>query len=263
VKHFPGFSAASLEFLTSQRNIWGVGVDTISFDPGPDDKYLAHKVLLGKGKWALEALRNLDALPPVGATLFVGAPRVEGATGGPARVIALVPKKPSQPIDGHWQSSQLEPMGASGFLKRDFKFTGDKWALDYTLFADAKGKEPMLTGRVGGTYVIARAPGLTGAYPTLFHFDYRQLAARSTSMEATLAKANCGKGKWKSGVFEDITNTGCAAVRVPALGDCPTEFDLLSLDNDVLHLGTRTLGPLCGWNARAQTAKAPPLERVQ
>jgi kynurenine formamidase len=92
-KHFPGFSPEALKFLIEERNIWGVGVDTLSFDPGRDDTYAAHRTLLKAGKWALEALANLDRLPPTGATLFIGAPRVAGATGSTARVIGLVPRR--------------------------------------------------------------------------------------------------------------------------------------------------------------------------
>jgi kynurenine formamidase len=38
----------------------------------------------------LEATANLDAVPATGATLVVGSPKVEGCTGGPARLFALV-----------------------------------------------------------------------------------------------------------------------------------------------------------------------------
>lgn len=52
-------------------------------------EYKTHKKILGAGKWALECLANLDKLPTKGATIFVGAPKVEGATGGLVRVIAF------------------------------------------------------------------------------------------------------------------------------------------------------------------------------
>ncbi len=42
-----------------------------------------------RGKWAIECMKNLAALPPVGATVVVGAVDVEGASGAPARVIAF------------------------------------------------------------------------------------------------------------------------------------------------------------------------------
>jgi kynurenine formamidase len=88
VKHFPGFSLECVEFLVRERRIWGVGVDTISFDPGNDGKYLGHRALLGADKLALEAVANLERVPAAGATLDIGAVKVRGATGGPVRLVA-------------------------------------------------------------------------------------------------------------------------------------------------------------------------------
>ncbi len=86
--HFPGFSSQAAEFLASSREIAGIGVDTVSLDPGIDKGYGAHKVWLRTGKWCVEAVANLSEVPPVGATLFVGAVKVKGATGGPVRLLA-------------------------------------------------------------------------------------------------------------------------------------------------------------------------------
>jgi kynurenine formamidase len=88
VLHFPGFTAATVEFLLRERRIAGLGVDTLSLDIGPSKDFAAHKVLLPAGKWGLEAVANLGAIPPAGATVIVGAPRVPGASGGPCRVLA-------------------------------------------------------------------------------------------------------------------------------------------------------------------------------
>lgn len=88
-KHFPGISKEAAEFLVNKRSIAGVGVDVVSFDPGIDDTYQTHRIILEKGKWALECLANLDKIPATGAYVFVGAPKVEGATGGLSRVIAI------------------------------------------------------------------------------------------------------------------------------------------------------------------------------
>ncbi len=89
VKHFPGISVEAAKFLVEERNISGVGVDVISFDPGYDHEYKTHKIILGAGKWALECVANLDRIPATGATVFVGAPKVEGATGGLTRILAV------------------------------------------------------------------------------------------------------------------------------------------------------------------------------
>jgi kynurenine formamidase/glyoxylase-like metal-dependent hydrolase (beta-lactamase superfamily II) len=88
-KHFPGISLDAINFLISERDIAGVGVDVISFDPGNDNNYKGHKLLLGKNKWALEAVANLKLIPEKGAWLFVGAPKIEGATGGIVRLLAV------------------------------------------------------------------------------------------------------------------------------------------------------------------------------
>jgi len=89
VKHFPGISVEAAKFLLEQRNISGVGVDVLSFDPGLDHEYKTHRLVLGAGKWAVECVANLEKIPPSGATVFVGATKVGGATGGPVRLIAV------------------------------------------------------------------------------------------------------------------------------------------------------------------------------
>jgi kynurenine formamidase len=45
---------------------------------------------LPAGRWGLENVANLDQVPAAGATLVVGLAKVKDATGGPARLIALV-----------------------------------------------------------------------------------------------------------------------------------------------------------------------------
>ena len=86
--HFPGFSVEAADFLARQRDVAGIGVDTLSLDPGVDKAYRAHKAWLGTGKWGVEVVANLGRVPPSGATVFVGAMKVKGATGGPVRLIA-------------------------------------------------------------------------------------------------------------------------------------------------------------------------------
>lgn len=89
--HFPGISEEAAAFLAHDRRVAGIGVDTLSIDPGVDKTFRTHRAWLGAGKWALEVVANLARVPPHGATLFVGAPRVRAATGGPARLLATWP----------------------------------------------------------------------------------------------------------------------------------------------------------------------------
>ena len=89
VMHFPGFSREAAEFLVKERAAGGIGVDTLSLDYGPSTDFGAHFAVLPANRWGIENLANLGKLPPKGATLFVGLPRVKGASGGPARVLAV------------------------------------------------------------------------------------------------------------------------------------------------------------------------------
>jgi kynurenine formamidase len=90
--HTPGFHIEAAQFLMSERNVKGIGVDTLSLDTGLNSggQFPVHYEWLGSGRWGVECLANLDAIPETGARLFLGIPKVKGATGGPTRAIALI-----------------------------------------------------------------------------------------------------------------------------------------------------------------------------
>ena len=87
--HAPGFSEEAARFLVQERDIVGAGVDTLSLDRAAAQKFVAHLALLGAGKYGVELMANLARVPPSGATIIVGGPKHEGASGGPARVFAV------------------------------------------------------------------------------------------------------------------------------------------------------------------------------
>jgi kynurenine formamidase len=89
VMHFPGFGKEAIDFLLAERNIAGIGVDTLSLDHGPSTTFGVHITLLSANRWGLENLAHLSLLPPSGATLFVGAPKVASGSGGPSRIMAV------------------------------------------------------------------------------------------------------------------------------------------------------------------------------
>lgn len=89
IKHYPGFSNDAIKFLVEERNIAGIGVDVLSFDPGIDENYTGHKTLFEAGKWGVECVANLNKIPKTGATVIVAAPKVGKATGGFSRIIAV------------------------------------------------------------------------------------------------------------------------------------------------------------------------------
>lgn len=90
VQHYPGFSAEAATFLVEQRDIRGVGVDTLSLDPGNATVFDAHVIILSAGKYGIEGVANLGMIRDRQATVFVGVPRWEKGSGGPARVLAVL-----------------------------------------------------------------------------------------------------------------------------------------------------------------------------
>ena len=90
VQHYPGFHPDAAAFLVEQRSIVGIGVDTLSQDPGNSTDFGTHLTILGAGKYGVEGLASLDQVPEQGATIFVGGPKHLNASGGPARVVAML-----------------------------------------------------------------------------------------------------------------------------------------------------------------------------
>jgi kynurenine formamidase len=89
--HFPGFSKEAAEFLVMERHVEGVGIDTPSIDYGPSQDFIVHQVVNGANLYGLENVANLDKLPSRGAMVFALPIKIKGGTGGPVRIIAVLP----------------------------------------------------------------------------------------------------------------------------------------------------------------------------
>ena len=89
--HFPGFSEEAVIFLMDQRKVIGLGIDTHGIDPGNDEEYKPNTALFERGGLHLENLTNLDKVPDKGFLIFVGVLPIKGGSGGPARILALIP----------------------------------------------------------------------------------------------------------------------------------------------------------------------------
>jgi kynurenine formamidase len=88
--HFPGIGEAAARLLV-ERHVDMVGLDTASLDHGPSTDFVAHRILGEANIPGLENVANLDKLPPVGATVIALPMKIEDGTGGPCRIIALLP----------------------------------------------------------------------------------------------------------------------------------------------------------------------------
>jgi kynurenine formamidase len=88
--HFPGYSAEAVKFLIDERKVRGVGIDTLSVDPGLSRDFPVHHLLGKATRWGLENLAGLKDLPPQGFYVVVAPIKIQTGSGGPTRVFAVV-----------------------------------------------------------------------------------------------------------------------------------------------------------------------------
>ncbi|HEV2314835.1 MAG TPA: cyclase family protein [Candidatus Acidoferrales bacterium] len=90
VMHFPGYSVAAAKFLVA-RHVSGLCIDTLSIDYGPSANFEVHRTTLPAGLFHIENIANLDKLPATGAFVIAAPIKLEGGSGGPVRVFAILP----------------------------------------------------------------------------------------------------------------------------------------------------------------------------
>lgn len=91
--HFPSFGVEAARLLVQERRVAAIGADVASIDYGPSDDFMVHRIAAAADVPGLENLTNLNLLPPTGAVVIALPMKTEGGSGGPARVVALVPKQ--------------------------------------------------------------------------------------------------------------------------------------------------------------------------
>jgi kynurenine formamidase len=91
IMHYPGFSLEAAKYLVEDHKIAALGIDTLSIDNGPSEEFPVHKFILSQGLFMVENLTNLDQLSNNGTIVIFAPLKIEGGTGSPARVLALVP----------------------------------------------------------------------------------------------------------------------------------------------------------------------------
>ncbi len=89
---FPGFGAEATRLLVQERGVGMLGIDTASVDYGPSKDFIVHQIGAAESVPNLENLTGLDRLPPRGATLIALPMKIEGGSGGPVRVVGLIPR---------------------------------------------------------------------------------------------------------------------------------------------------------------------------
>lgn len=90
--HFPGLHPDAAVWLVRERQVKAVGIDTASIDYGRSTKFETHVALLSHNVPVFENLADLSGLPNHGFDVIALPMKIAGGTGGPLRIIAIVPE---------------------------------------------------------------------------------------------------------------------------------------------------------------------------
>ena len=89
--HFPGFSESAARFLANERSVAAVGLDTPSIDYGQSKDFIAHQILYSQNIIGFENIASMEELPATGAWVVALPMKIRNGSGGPLRIIALIP----------------------------------------------------------------------------------------------------------------------------------------------------------------------------
>ncbi len=90
--HFPSYGADAARLLVSERRAGAIGIDTASIDYGQSRDFIVHQIVNGAGVPGLENIANLERVPARGAWVVALPMKIAGGSGGPLRIVALVPR---------------------------------------------------------------------------------------------------------------------------------------------------------------------------
>jgi len=88
--HFPGLDPAAARWITQNRSIKAIGLDTASIDYGQSTMFDTHRILFEKNIPSFENVANLDQLPAKGFSVIALPMKIKGGSGGPLRIIAIL-----------------------------------------------------------------------------------------------------------------------------------------------------------------------------
>ncbi len=88
--HFPGLDPEAAKWLTQNRSIKAIGLDTASIDRGQSTLFESHRILFDKNIPAFENVANLDQLPVKNFSVIALPMKIKGGSGGPLRIIAIL-----------------------------------------------------------------------------------------------------------------------------------------------------------------------------
>jgi hypothetical protein len=194
------------------------------------------------------------------------AASTEPAVAAPAEP-APAPEPPKAPeLSGAWASdctAAADAAGAPVFEKVTFTLTPDHWEQNREVFSDAACTKKVQRTLSKGTYTVgAPSAAVPGAFELELAVESRSAIADSAASAKALSKS-CG-AKFKAGKSVDVSAKGCEAIGLKAKDACATEFQIVSLEGDVVRFGVRPAdSDLCTVEKRPTSiAEGPGLKRA-
>ncbi|MGQ0795489.1 MAG: cyclase family protein [Nitrosopumilaceae archaeon] len=89
--HFPGLHPDAARWLVENRKINAIGLDTQSIDYGKSEFFETHRILCAENIPFFENVANLDKVPVIGSIVIALPMKIEGGSGAPLRLVAIIP----------------------------------------------------------------------------------------------------------------------------------------------------------------------------
>lgn len=90
--HFPSYGAEAARLLVNERRVAALGIDTASIDYGQSKDFLVHQIAMGADVPGFENVAHLERIPARGAWIIALPMKIARGSGGPLRIVALIPR---------------------------------------------------------------------------------------------------------------------------------------------------------------------------
>ncbi len=88
---FPGFTKDTAELLV-ERDVAGIGIDTLSPDGCNMEKFPVHEIILGAGKYIVENVTSLEKMPENGGYVVALPPKISVGSESTIRLVGILKK---------------------------------------------------------------------------------------------------------------------------------------------------------------------------
>lgn len=147
-------------------------------------------------------------------------------------------------IRGQWSSAGCETASTEtsqpAFFKRTINLTRAEWKLMIDFFSDSGCVNKTMSLEKRGTYELGdKSAEVEGATHGEFGIASISLTPHTPETAQVFEQSRCGNTQWEVGTSREVGDTGCLSV-AQKIADCPSEFDLVKRDNDLLYVGDRS-----------------------